>query len=207
MGALLLGLVTLVPGVKLTGVPSTELVFNAATGNGRPWLGWSGGLLRTVMPSPAVSIEELPSPPWTRKGKEKKGEGIWVDPATTLAQVHNVISDDELKVLSSVPSHELVSRHVHKLMQQVLGESMRLTTDYLTTEEKVMMANSRVEATEAKSSRLRKDLIEAMDQDKEIQSTKLKVSDEHEKEDAEFQVSEAFGIITFDEFFKDFELL
>lgn len=100
------------------------------------------------------------------------------------------------------------------------------------TEEKVMMANSRAEATKAKSLRLRKDLIKVMDQvneakaklkevfdqlrtekiliipkDKEIQSTKLKVSDEHEKEVAEFQVSEAFGIITFDEFFKDFELL
>lgn len=38
--------------------------------------------------------------------------------------------------------------------------------------------------------------------DKEIQSAKLKVSDEHEKEVVEFQVSEAFGTITFDEFFR-----
>jgi len=34
----------------------------------------------------------------------------------TLGRAHNVISDDELKVLSFVPSHELVSRHVHKLL-------------------------------------------------------------------------------------------
>ena len=50
---------------------------------------------------------------------------------------------------------------------------MRLTTDYLTMEEKVMMVKSRVEATEAKSSRLRKDLIEVMDQANEVE-TKLK---------------------------------
>lgn len=86
-------------------------------------VGGSGGivissLVRTpLQPSLAVSIEELPSPPWTRKGKEKKGEGVWTDPATALGRAHNVISDDELKVLSSVPFHELVSRHVHKILQ------------------------------------------------------------------------------------------
>jgi len=47
---------------------------------------------------------------------------------------------------------------------QVLGESLRLTTDYLHTKEKVVVANSKVESIEAKSSRLRKDLIEAMDE-------------------------------------------
>ena len=34
---------------------------------------------------------------------------------------------------------------------QVLRESLRLTTDYLSMEEKVEMANSRAEATEAES--------------------------------------------------------
>ncbi|KAL0004881.1 hypothetical protein SO802_012442 [Lithocarpus litseifolius] len=46
---------------------------------------------------------------------------------------------------------------------EVLRGSLHLTTDYLATEEKVVTANSRVKATEAESSRLWKDLIEAMD--------------------------------------------
>jgi len=63
-----------------------------------------------------VLIEESPFPPRTQKGKEKKGEGIWMDPAIALGQAQNVISDDKLKALSSVPSHKLVSQHVHKLV-------------------------------------------------------------------------------------------
>ena len=39
-----------------------------------------------------------------------------MDPATALRWAHNVISDDKLKALSFVPSHELVSHHVHKLV-------------------------------------------------------------------------------------------
>lgn len=54
---------------------------------------------------------------------------------------------------------------------------------------------------------MRIEKILVIQKDEEIQSAKLKVSDEHEKEVVEFQVSEAFGTITFDEFFKDFELL
>ena len=45
----------------------------------------------------------------------------------------------------------------------VLRESLRLTTDYLSMEEKVEMANSRAEVAKVESSRLRKDLIELMD--------------------------------------------
>ena len=55
------------------------------------------------------------------------------------------------------------------LFFQVLGESLRLTTDYLSSEEKVVVANSKVDYVEAESSRLRKDPIEAMDR-----STKAK---------------------------------
>lgn len=95
-----------------------------------------------------------------------------------------------------------------------------------------MMANSRAEVAKVESSRLRKDLIELMDQaneakakmkevfeqlriekilkiqkDEEIQSAMLKIGDEHEKAMADFQASKTFGIITFDEFFKGVELL
>lgn len=95
-----------------------------------------------------------------------------------------------------------------------------------------MMANSRAEVAKVESSRLRKDLIELMDQaneakakmkevfeqlriekilkiqkDEEIQSAVLKIGDEREKAMADFQASKTFGIITFDEFFKGVELL
>ena len=40
---------------------------------------------------------------------------------------------------------------------------MCLTTDYLAMKEKVVMVNSRAEAVEVESSKLRKDLIETMD--------------------------------------------
>ena len=39
-----------------------------------------------------------------------------------------------------------------------------MTTNYLTMKERVVIASSRVEATETESSRLRKDMIKAMDQ-------------------------------------------
>ena len=53
---------------------------------------------------------------------------------------------------------------------QVLRESLCLTIDYLTKEEKVMMANSRTEVAKVESSRLRKDLIELMDQANEAKA-------------------------------------
>lgn len=46
---------------------------------------------------------------------------------------------------------------------QVLGEMIHITTEYLTNEERVIMANSKVEALEVESSKLRKDHITAMD--------------------------------------------
>ena len=60
---------------------------------------------------------------------------------------------------------------------QVLGESLHLATDYLRTKEKVVVANSKVESMKAKSSRLRKDLIEAMD---EATKAKGKVKEHNE---------------------------
>ena len=88
-------------------------------------------LVRTLLPfSPTVSIEKLPSPPLTQKGKKKKGERIWTDPTTALGQTHNVISNYKLKTLSS-------------------------TTNYLLKDEKVVMVDLRAEVAEAESSRIR----------------------------------------------------
>ena len=39
-----------------------------------------------------------------------------------------------------------------------------MTTDYLSSEKKVVVANSKVDSVEAESSKLRKDLVEATDQ-------------------------------------------
>ncbi|KAL0008294.1 hypothetical protein SO802_009796 [Lithocarpus litseifolius] len=97
------------------------------------------------------------------KGKAKVGKSVWDDLVSALGRAHNVIVDNKLKGLSSIPSHELASCHINKLVQ-VLGKSLHLTTDYLSTEEKVVVANSKVDSIEVESSRLKKDLIEAMGQ-------------------------------------------
>ena len=47
---------------------------------------------------------------------------------------------------------------------QVLGESLHITSEYLTQEAKVESAVSRVVALEAENSKLKKDLIAAMDE-------------------------------------------
>ena len=62
-------------------------------------------------PSPTLSLEVTAiTPPLTRlKGKSKIGMSVWDDLATTLGRAHNVITNDKLKGLSSIPSHELVS--------------------------------------------------------------------------------------------------
>ena len=44
-----------------------------------------------------------------------------------------------------------------------MGEALHITTEYLTTEEKVIKANSEVDASEVETSTLRRELIAAMD--------------------------------------------
>lgn len=52
------------------------------------------------------------SPPTTRsKGKIKVGKSVWDDPAIALGRAHNVVTDDKLRGLSYILSHELASRH------------------------------------------------------------------------------------------------
>ena len=61
--------------------------------------------------SPSLSLEviAITSPITCAKGKDKVGRSVWNDPATALGRAHNVITNDELKGLSSIPSHKLVS--------------------------------------------------------------------------------------------------
>ena len=88
-----------------------------------------------------------------------------------------------------MPSHEIVGRHLHKLVQvlylcnfalfffflllycpecwiQFLSarESLHITSEYLTHEAEIALAMSKVEALEAENSKLRKDLIVVMDE-------------------------------------------
>lgn len=71
--------------------------------------------------SPGVSIEEVA--PRTKKhktgdkGKEKVGASICADARTTVARANEVVMPKKLKEISGVPFHEMVNRHLHKLVQ------------------------------------------------------------------------------------------
>ena len=70
--------------------------------------------------SPGVFIEEV-IPAKKRKtgdkGKKKVRASIWADAETTMARANEVMTPEELKEISNVPFHEMVNRHVHKLVQ------------------------------------------------------------------------------------------
>ena len=54
------------------------------------------------------------------KGKEKvasQTSSIWDDVGLALVRAHSAVTVEDLKVLSSVPFHEVVNRHIHKLVQ------------------------------------------------------------------------------------------
>ena len=51
------------------------------------------------------------------KGKEKVGSSIWYDAEVAMDHANELLTPGEMKEISSIPSHEMVSRHVHKLVQ------------------------------------------------------------------------------------------
>ena len=69
--------------------------------------------------SSSVSIEEVI--PYTKKHKtrdkreEKVGASIWADARMAVARANEVMTPEELKEISGIPSHEMVNHHVHKL--------------------------------------------------------------------------------------------
>ena len=71
--------------------------------------------------SPGVSIKEVARPlkrlKVGGKGKEKVGSSIWSDAETAVDRVNEFFTLGEMKEISSTPSHEMASRHVHKLVQ------------------------------------------------------------------------------------------
>ena len=74
--------------------------------------------------SPGVSIEEVARPLKKQKvgskGKEKVGSSVWSDAEAAMDRAHELLTPREMKEISSIPSHEIVSRHVHKLVQVIL---------------------------------------------------------------------------------------
>ena len=70
-----------------------------------------------------ISIEEIIPPSKKRrtgdKGKEKMGASVWADVGMALARANKVVTPEEMKEISGMPSHEMVSRHVHKLIQVI----------------------------------------------------------------------------------------
>ena len=70
--------------------------------------------------SSGVSIEEVVLP-WKRrktgdKGNEKIGSNVWANVGVAMALANEHLTLEEMKEISDVPSHEMVSRHVHKLV-------------------------------------------------------------------------------------------
>ena len=74
-----------------------------------------------LVSSSALSIEEITPHHKKRKtgekGKKKVGANIWGDAKTALTHANDLITPDELKEIAGIPSHEMVNRHVHKLVQ------------------------------------------------------------------------------------------
>ncbi|KAL0015669.1 hypothetical protein SO802_002738 [Lithocarpus litseifolius] len=158
------------------------------------------------------------------KGKEKVGSqtsSVWDDAGLALMRAHNVITTENLKMLSSVPSNEVV-----------LGEMIHITSEYLSHEVKAMAAGSKVEALEAENSKLRRDLISAMDEansakekaktptddlkvkkqlivqkGKQLQAANQKVKIVAAKAVQAFQLTKEYNTVLFNWYYKGFELL
>ena len=71
--------------------------------------------------SPGVSVKEVARPLKKQKvgskRKEKVGSSVWSDAEATMDHANELLTPGEMKEISSIPSHEMVSRHVHKLVQ------------------------------------------------------------------------------------------
>ena len=72
--------------------------------------------------SPAISIEEVLVPKRRKtgyKGKEKMGSSVWTDAEAAMAKANELLTPEEMREISLVPSHEMVNQHVHKLIQVI----------------------------------------------------------------------------------------
>ena len=75
--------------------------------------------------SPATYVEEIPTPTSKRprlecKGKEKadpRASNIWDNVELEMERAHEVVTTEDLKVFSGVPSNKVVAYHIHILVQ------------------------------------------------------------------------------------------
>ena len=118
------------------------------------------------------------------------------------------------------------------MFHHVLGETVHITIEYLTNEEKVVMANSKVDALEVENSKLSKELITAMDnrnqlkeqvkaliddlkakkllteqKDEQLQLAKREVSKAGDNAMQTFQLTDEYNGVLLCWYFKGFELL
>ncbi|XP_050292193.1 uncharacterized protein LOC126733087 [Quercus robur] len=83
------------------------------------------GIETTRTTSPATSVEEIATLAFERtclidKGKEKvdsRSSSVWENKELAVERAYEVVTIEDLKVFSGVPSNEVVARHVHKLVQ------------------------------------------------------------------------------------------
>ena len=76
------------------------------------------------MASPATSVEEIPTPASKRsrvtdKRKEKAdscSSFVWDDKRLAMERAHEVVTAEDLKVISGVSFNKVATRHVHKLV-------------------------------------------------------------------------------------------
>jgi len=72
--------------------------------------------------SPATSIEEIftpisKRPHLTKKEKaDSRPSSVWDDARLAVERAHKVVTTEDLKIFSRVPSDEIVARHVHKIV-------------------------------------------------------------------------------------------
>ena len=70
--------------------------------------------------SPTISLKEVPALNKQKtgyKGKEKVGSNIWANAEAAMTRANELLTPEEMKEISLVPSHEMVSQHVHNLVQ------------------------------------------------------------------------------------------
>ena len=86
-------------------------------GSSTPTLDLDEGLVA----SPGISIEEVARPSKRQKaaskGKGKVDASVWSDAGTAMDRATGLFTPGEMREVTSIPSHEMVSRHVHKLVQ------------------------------------------------------------------------------------------
>ena len=87
--------------------------------------------------SPGVSVEEVARPLKKQKvgskEKEKVGSSVWSDAEAAVDCAHELFTPVEMKEISSTPSHEMVSHHVHKLVQVLLPVFIHLLPFFFLT--------------------------------------------------------------------------